>query len=66
MEKLDDYLRIKEAVEFLGVLLKALRNWGSSGNIVEHRHPLNNYSLCKRARQHFVTQHRSADRESIP
>ena len=28
MEKLDDYLRIKEAAEYLGVSPNTLRNWG--------------------------------------
>jgi hypothetical protein len=30
MEKLDGYLRIKEAVEFLGVSPTMLRNWGGA------------------------------------
>ena len=48
MEKLDDYLRIKEAAEFLGVSPNTLRNWGRDGKIAEHRHPVNNYRLYKR------------------
>ena len=30
MEKLDGYLRIKEAAEFLGVSPNTLRNWGGA------------------------------------
>ena len=49
MEKLDDYLRIKEAAEYLGVAPNTLRNWGRNGKITEHRHPLNNYRLYKKS-----------------
>ncbi|MEX0805829.1 MAG: helix-turn-helix domain-containing protein [Candidatus Binatia bacterium] len=47
MEKLDGYLRIKEAAEYLGVSPNTLRNWGRGGRISEHRHPVNNYRLYK-------------------
>jgi len=47
MPKLDEYLRIKEAAEYLGVAQNTLRNWGRAGKIPEHRHPLNNYRLFK-------------------
>jgi excisionase family DNA binding protein len=47
MEKLDGYLRIKEAAEYLGVSPNTLRNWGKDGRISEHRHPVNNYRLYK-------------------
>jgi excisionase family DNA binding protein len=47
MEKLDGYLRIKEAAEYLGVSPNTLRNWGRSEKITEHRHPVNNYRLYK-------------------
>ena len=49
MERLDDYLRIKEAAEYLGVAPNTLRNWGCDGKIIEHRHPVNNYRLYKKA-----------------
>ena len=48
MEKLDGYLRIKEAAEYLGVSPNTLRNWGRDGKILEHRHPMNNYRLYKK------------------
>lgn len=45
MPKLDGYLRIKEAAEYLGVSPNTLRNWGRSGKIAERRHPINGYRL---------------------
>ena len=49
MPKLDDYLKIAEAAEYLGICQNTLRNWGVSGKITEHRHPVNNYRLYKKA-----------------
>ena len=48
MLKLDGYLRIKEASEYVGVSPNTLRNWGRDGRIQEHRHPVNNYRLYKK------------------
>ncbi len=48
MQKLDEYLRIKEAAEYLGVSPNTLRNWGRSGKILERRHPANGYRLYSR------------------
>jgi excisionase family DNA binding protein len=45
MPKLDGYLRIKEAAEYLGVSPNTLRNWGRSGKLTERRHPMNDYRL---------------------
>lgn len=45
MPKLDRYLRIKEAAEYLGVSPNTLRNWGRSGKLAERRHPINDYRL---------------------
>lgn len=47
MPKLDEYLQITEAAELLGVCANTLRNWGRTGKIAEHRHPINNYRLYK-------------------
>jgi len=47
MPKLDEYIRIAEAAEYLGVHRNTLRNWGRSGKISEYRHPVNNYRLFK-------------------
>ncbi len=45
MPKLDGYLRIKAAAEYLGVSPNTLRNWGRSGKLAERRHPINDYRL---------------------
>lgn len=45
MTKLNEYLTIKEAAEFLGVSQNTLRNWGKSGMLKERRHPVNGYRL---------------------
>jgi DNA (cytosine-5)-methyltransferase 1 len=49
MERLDSYLRIQEAAEFLGVSPNTLRNWGREDKITEFRHPVNNYRLYRRS-----------------
>jgi excisionase family DNA binding protein len=49
MDKLDGYLRIREAAEFLGVSPNTLRNWGRKDKIPEFRHPVNNYRLYRRS-----------------
>jgi DNA (cytosine-5)-methyltransferase 1 len=49
MDRLDGYLRIREAAEFLGVSPNTLRNWGREDKIPEFRHPVNNYRLYRRA-----------------
>lgn len=47
MPKLDEYLQITEAAEYLGVCRNTLRNWGRDGKIQEYRHPVNHYRLYK-------------------
>lgn len=47
MPRLNEYLTIKEAAEFLAVSPNTLRNWGASGKIAEHRNPMNGYRLFK-------------------
>jgi excisionase family DNA binding protein len=42
---LKEFLRIKEAAEFLGVSEGTLRNWGRQGKLRTHRHPINGYRL---------------------
>lgn len=44
----DEFVRVKEAAELLGVCTNTLRSWGAAGKIPEHRHPINNYRLYKR------------------
>jgi len=47
MPKLDEYLRIKEAAEYLGVCQNTLRNWETARKIPVYRNPANNYRLFK-------------------
>ena len=47
MAKLDSFLTVREAAEYLGVSPNTIRNWGRDGKIKEHRHPINNYRLFK-------------------
>lgn len=48
MKKIEDYLQIKEAAEFLGVVRATLRNWERRGKLISHRHPMNRYRLYKK------------------
>ena len=48
MLRLDEFLTVKEAAEFLGVSPNTVRNWGRESKIPEHRHPINNYRLYRR------------------
>ena len=47
MPKLDEYIPLAEAAEYLGVCQNTLCNWEASGKLSVHRHPLNNYRLFK-------------------
>ncbi len=47
MTKLNEFLRISDAAEYLGVSPNTLRNWENAGKIVAHRHPVNGYRLFK-------------------
>lgn len=49
VHNLQDYLRIKEAAEFLGVSAGTLRNWDRAGKIPSRRHPISGYRLFKKA-----------------
>lgn len=48
MTSRDEFVRVKEAAELLGVCTNTVRSWGAAGKIPEHRHPINNYRLYKR------------------
>ena len=49
MINLQNYLRIKQAAEYLGVSESTLRNWGRNGKITTYRHPISRYRLYKKA-----------------
>jgi excisionase family DNA binding protein len=46
--KLDQYLTVAEAADFLGVSASTLRNWDRTGKLKPSRNPLNRYRLYRR------------------
>ena len=49
MKRVKDYLRVKEAAEWLGVSPNTLRNWSRDGKIPVYRNPINGYRLFARS-----------------
>ena len=49
MTKLTDYVKTANAAGVLGVAPNTLGQWGRDGMLTEHRHPMNNYRLCKKS-----------------
>ncbi len=45
MPKLNQYLTITNAAEYLGVSPNTLRNWGRDGKVPMFRNPINGYRL---------------------
>ncbi len=48
MQKIDDYLKIKNAAAFLGVSASTLRNWEKQKKLKAYRNPVNRYRLYLR------------------
>lgn len=48
MRSMEEFVRVKEAAEILGVAANTVRTWGADGRIPEYRHPINNYRLFRR------------------
>jgi DNA (cytosine-5)-methyltransferase 1 len=48
MNKLSQFMTVRDAATYLGVSPNTLRNWESAGKIVAHRHPVNRYRLFKK------------------
>jgi excisionase family DNA binding protein len=48
IERLDEYLTVSQAAEFLGVSPSTLRNWDKAGKVKAGRHPVNGYRLYRR------------------
>lgn len=48
MQKIIDYIKIKDAAKFLGVTENTLRNWETQQKIKVYRNPLNKYRLYKK------------------
>ena len=49
MAKLNEYLKIREAAEYLGVSKDTLRRWDRAGKLKARRHPVSNFRLYLRA-----------------
>ena len=68
VEKLDAYLTIRDAAEFLGVSPNTLRNWGRDGKVPMHRNPINGYRLFKtedlKKLLHEIEQSRISSRQT--
>lgn len=46
--KLNEYLKRKEAAEFLGVSYSTMRNWEAKKILIAYRHPFYNSRLYKK------------------
>jgi len=46
--KLDEYLRIAEAAEYLGIAQNTLRKWSDEGRIAVRVNPANGYRMFRR------------------
>lgn len=47
MTKLNEYVRVAEAAEMLGVSQNTLRAWAEEGKVPMHRNPANGYRLFR-------------------
>ena len=47
MKKLDEYLKIGRAAEFLGIAQNTLRKWADEGRIAVRVNPANGYRLFR-------------------
>ena len=48
MAKMNEYLTVGEAAEYLGVHPDSLRRWDRAGKLEPRRHPINNFRLYLR------------------
>ncbi len=48
MNKITEYLKIKDAAKFIGVTPNTLRNWEKERKVVVYRNPLNDWRLYKK------------------
>lgn len=49
MRRIQDYMTITEAAEFLGVSASTLRNWDRLGKLKAVRNPMNGYRLYRKS-----------------
>ncbi|MCD4823735.1 MAG: helix-turn-helix domain-containing protein [Phycisphaerae bacterium] len=58
--KLNSFLRVGGAAEYLGVSASTLRNWDRAGKLAAVRHPVNGYRLyCLKDLQELLNELRS-------
>jgi MerR family transcriptional regulator, copper efflux regulator len=63
MERITEYLKIKEAAEFLGISPSTLRNWEKHGKLSTHRNPANSYRLYRKEDlERFLNSIRNSNR----
>jgi DNA (cytosine-5)-methyltransferase 1 len=48
MMKINEYLNVEEAAQFLGVTANTLRNWDYSKKLIAYRNPHNKYRMYKK------------------
>ncbi len=48
MQKLDEYMKIATAAEFLGICQNTLRKWADQGRVAVRVNPANGYRLFRR------------------
>ena len=57
MKKINEYMRIKDAAQFLGVTENTLRNWEKEKKITVYRNPQNRYRLYRQRRFRTTARH---------
>lgn len=45
--QIEEYLKIREVADLLGVSTQTLRLWEKKGELVSYRNPINNYRMYK-------------------
>ncbi len=48
-DNLRDFLKVKDAAEFLGISPSTVRNWERSGKLASYRNPINGYRLFRKS-----------------
>lgn len=55
--KVNDYVKVAEAAEILGVSQGTIRAWAEAGKIPMHKNPANGYRLFRRTDlEHFLAK----------
>ena len=49
MKKVNEYVKVAEAAEILGVAQNTVRAWAEKGKLAVHRNPANGYRLFRRS-----------------